>query len=186
MHYFVAVLIPPTCKNVEKEVKKLLKKHNGRKWDWYQLGGRWTGAYDGYDPSKDRKNWKKCDICGGTGERKDVAPEDFKKGYCNGCSPDKEFGCPTGTHVKWPTGWEPRKGDVAPVKIAKKKTLPHSIVTPDGKWLEADVDWHNYGKPTQKEWDKKKAAAVKEWKTTALSLFEKHKDYVAVIVDCHN
>jgi hypothetical protein len=41
------------------------------KWDWYTVGGRWTGflATNGYDPSKDENNIEDCDLCQGTGDR---------------------------------------------------------------------------------------------------------------------
>lgn len=191
MHYFVAVLVPNNEEdvNIEGEVASLLEDHgDGQKWDWYQIGGRWTGAYDGYNPAKDPKNWEKCDLCKGTGERKDLNPEDRRKGYCNGCSSSKEDGCPAGMRVKWPTEWKIHKGDIAPAKDAlKKKATPHSVVTPDGEWHEAEVDWDNYEKPTRAAWKKKTEAAEKKWfEKTVPTLFKKHKDCVAVVVDCHN
>ena len=30
-------------------------EENGGWWDWFQIGGRWTGFFDGYDPKKDPK-----------------------------------------------------------------------------------------------------------------------------------
>ena len=45
------------------------------KWDWWAVGGRWTGLFSDYDPSADVKNWSVCDLCGGTGTRTDQSPE---------------------------------------------------------------------------------------------------------------
>jgi hypothetical protein len=43
------------------------------KWDWWQIGGRWTGALtQDYDPTKDIENQEWCDLCGGTGNRPDI------------------------------------------------------------------------------------------------------------------
>lgn len=29
------------------------EESGGGFWDWYQIGGRWTGTFDGYDPDTD-------------------------------------------------------------------------------------------------------------------------------------
>jgi hypothetical protein len=40
------------------------------KWDWWTLGGRWTGIFKpSYSPYKDPANKKVCDICNGKGRR---------------------------------------------------------------------------------------------------------------------
>ena len=45
---------------------------NGR-WDWYQIGGRWTGALSegAYDPELAPENITSCSLCGGSGVRVD-------------------------------------------------------------------------------------------------------------------
>jgi len=44
--------------------------HNpNAKWDWYVVGGRWSGVLDTYDPKSEPLNWKICSICHGTGDR---------------------------------------------------------------------------------------------------------------------
>jgi len=58
---------------------------DGRVRDWYQLGGRWTGTLTGYDPYKDPSNLSTCEYCGGTGDRKDLTPPEWKK-ECKGCN----------------------------------------------------------------------------------------------------
>ena len=46
---------------------------DGSKWDWWSVGGRWTGSLDeGYDPYKDSRNMHECWLCKGTGKRSDV------------------------------------------------------------------------------------------------------------------
>lgn len=43
-----------------------------KKWDWWTIGGRWTGKLlIGYDPVNDIFNYEKCWICGGSGTRPD-------------------------------------------------------------------------------------------------------------------
>jgi len=70
-----------------------------KKWDWWTIGGRWTGKLlIGYDPSEDKDNYEKCWLCHNTGTRPDAnyAPDnDLRKpsraGHpvigkgCNGC-----------------------------------------------------------------------------------------------------
>src|SRR5438105_14919384 len=71
-------------------------------WDFYQIGGRWTGLFDGYDPEKDPKNIVKCDLCHGTGKRDDKigrkARERDPSYACNACGGK-------GERVTWPTQW---------------------------------------------------------------------------------
>ena len=58
MHYSNLVVIDKTD-DVEKAVESAMGPSSdggGGFWDWYQIGGRWTGALDGYDPEKDPAN----------------------------------------------------------------------------------------------------------------------------------
>jgi hypothetical protein len=51
-------------------------KRPASRWDWWVVGGRWTGLFSDYDPNTDIKNWSICNYCGGTGSRPglDVLP----------------------------------------------------------------------------------------------------------------
>lgn len=42
-----------------------------KKWDWWVIGGRYTGRMGTYDPEKDPHNYEPCIYCGGTGTRSD-------------------------------------------------------------------------------------------------------------------
>lgn len=55
---------------------------DGSRWDWWQIGGRWTGFLSGYDPAKDEANWSTCSRCNGTGKR----PDKEVANGCNGCA----------------------------------------------------------------------------------------------------
>lgn len=62
MHYYGLVFLPRSIERmgIESAVAKVMGRHdvdnqNGL-WDFYQVGGRWTGELDGYDPNKDPKN----------------------------------------------------------------------------------------------------------------------------------
>lgn len=35
-----------------------IQNHNGGFWDWWQIGGRWSGSHDGYNPEKNPRNNK--------------------------------------------------------------------------------------------------------------------------------
>lgn len=93
------------------EVVKVIDRTNPRKkWDWWSIGGRWTGKLTGYDPAKDMANYKACWICKSTGTRADTTYGEDQKwarqptaaGHpvigrgCNAC-----FG--TGWEMKFPT-----------------------------------------------------------------------------------
>jgi len=61
---------------------------DGSRWDWYQIGGRFTGSLDGYDPYTDPINMEVCNLCAGTGVRPDGLERfgaDWVKS-CNGCN----------------------------------------------------------------------------------------------------
>ena len=70
-------------------------------WDWYVVGGRWTGMLvPNYNAREDPANKEVCFICGGSGKR------NFKGEviHCNGCNG-------TGISVKWPTRYRKISGD---------------------------------------------------------------------------
>jgi len=80
-------------------------------WDWYQVGGRWTGVLSNYKPEDDPANVEQCFLCHGTGKRNDSLGRQARAanpGYtCNGCDGE-------GDSVKWPTQWRKHGGDVLP------------------------------------------------------------------------
>jgi hypothetical protein len=82
---------------------------DGSRWDWYQVGGRYTGTFDGYDPETDPANIVSCEICQGTGLRNDQLGRDHRllnpEYTCNGCDG-------AGQRVEWPTQWVEHAGDI--------------------------------------------------------------------------
>lgn len=184
-HYVVLVLLNDRCSKGCKSVESLIEKammpfcenNGGDKWDWYAIGGRWTGMLDPkYDPTKDPRNIETCQYCHGTGKRTDtVGAEEAawmkKCGGCNGCHG-------TGKVVKF--SLIPFDGDVKSVKDVlklKDDVIPLSIITPDGEWYEqGEMGWfacmsNNKGK--------------EKWRKEAKGLLKKFKDCTAVVVDCH-
>jgi hypothetical protein len=60
MHYAVLVVLDrrrSKGKTIPEEVEEMLKAYASGKYDWYQLGGRWTGVLSDYDPEKDPQNF---------------------------------------------------------------------------------------------------------------------------------
>lgn len=57
MHYSVLVVFSHEDEQVtESAVECVIHEAEGIHWDWFQIGGRWTGLFDGYDPEKDELN----------------------------------------------------------------------------------------------------------------------------------
>jgi hypothetical protein len=133
-------------------------------WDWWVVGGRWTGALTGYKPNEDPANRETCKLCGGSGDRAAYRNEARHLQHATGCN-----GClGTGIETKWPTDWKGHDGDVTPAANLNGGDWPSliaGVVTPDGEWhggLMAD-----YPKDKIRE------------------LVSAHPDATAIVVDCH-
>jgi len=191
MHYSNLVIVKrkgedvPEPFDLERAVEEAMGPHedSGGFWDWYQIGGRWTGTFDGYEPDKDPANQKPCEWCNATGHRTDSVgmanPELQAK--CNGCNG-------TGIKTEWPTQWAKHPGDVIPVDQLTEDHLKkfYRIVLPDGYGAHAHeryVPWAESGKAFQEQempplaWIKLKFGAKPEYEPDA--------EYVAVVVDNH-
>ena len=134
-------------------------------WDWWQVGGRWSGVLTGYDPEKDPRNHEPCRWCNATGKRRDMEVENG----CNGCSG-------TGTALKWPTQWVDTSENVViagSVDWDSGHRIPHAIVTPSGDWIEGP------------SWGADQASK-EAWKEEAKALLAKYAEHIVVMVDCHN
>jgi hypothetical protein len=176
MHYFCGVVVPvgTSYDQAHGLVSTAMAPHrewwddddSGGFWDYWVIGGRWTGALSEYDPYTDPANQEKCDLCHGTGYRDDdVATSCRATGAwasdygCNGCES-------TGTRVPWTL--QPFEGDVAPVTYALNARLPHTVLTPDGvfgsEWVVPDD----------------------ERKRIVRDALEAHRDKWIVVVDYHS
>jgi hypothetical protein len=104
-HLLITKLKPAT----DHEIERLVRRSRIDQ-DWWQVGGRWTGCLKpDYSPEKDERNWETCTQCNGTGTRRDAIAmaNNFKEGYCNGCSGHEKNTGRKGVRVKWPTEWAP-------------------------------------------------------------------------------
>lgn len=192
MHYANLVIVKRKGEGVDAElfdletaVAEVMGPHEeqGGFWDWYEIGGRWTGTLDGYEPDKDPANQEPCNLCNATGKRTDAVgqanPALLEK--CNGCDG-------TGIRTKWPTSWKRHDGDVMPVAQLTEDHLKkfYRIVLPDGYGAfahERYLPWKERGQcfveaemPTL-EWIQKRFGAKPE--------YEEDAEYVAVVVDNH-
>ncbi len=161
-------------------VIKCVKRTNpNRKWDWWVIGGRWTGTFINDDPTKNPKNYERCFICEGSGSRLDMTGVDWsRKGNemfpcigsgCNAC-----YG--SGMVLKHPPNFE-RSGDICPVAELKEDFTPFAFLTPEGEWIEkGQMGWFAC---VSNEKDKD------EWKDSCRKILDKYKDCIAVAVDCH-
>lgn len=128
MHMFALVAIPDDATDIEGAVTIAMAPYSeaidgeDAFWDWWQIGGRYSGRLDGYDPEADPANIETCFLCHGTGVRPDMVVANG----CNSCSG-------TGKAMKWSTEWAFHEGDVATAEHAiRTENLPYTIVTPDG------------------------------------------------------
>lgn len=149
------------------------------KWDWFEIGGRWnnsiktkSGAFcnsckiseidftpDERDMEMNRRFWEIV-----------VDKEPLKEG-------EKEPFCfYTEEYLK------KLYGDKETYALCKSTFLTHSILTPDGEWLEpGTMGWFGISSATSNE--------EREWQKSYQSIIEKfaeeNPDYVVTLVDCH-
>jgi len=188
MHYAVLVITDESeHETVAAAVESVLSRYENIEWDWFQIGGRWTGFFDGYDPEKDPANIKPCDICNATGTRSDEVgikngfttrkieeeghPRNGETGWCNGCNG-------TGKRVEWPTQWAMHDGDTIPIDqlTAEHLTKVHAVL-PDGwRWCSSE-EYIPWAEPLSAKFKAKDLPPLEWLKTTGTRV---------TIVDCHN
>lgn len=174
MHYHAEIYLKKNT-DIDMHIADMMNPHKERFfeeedkfvgwWDWYQVGGRWTGVHNPeYDPCEDPRNHEPCSVCGGTGYRTDVLGERnrFKEpSYtCNGCGEfDRESGkwrhgsLGKGLRVKWPSSFASASCDVMSLEDVRK-TSPdlncytlmvgedhyHKEIWDRNKWVKTDFD----------------------------------------------
>jgi hypothetical protein len=112
------IVVIPEDGDVEKLVGAAMNSHEAKTlgWDWFQIGGRWTGLFSEYEPDADPKNIVECRLCNGTGKRRDM----FVANGCNGCAGK-------GKHAVWPTDRRRHEGDVLTTAEALAKLTPERV-----------------------------------------------------------
>lgn len=129
-------------------------------WDWYVVGGRWTGVLaPDYDPAQDPANTERCPLCAGAG--------------CTSC--DR-----TGRRTKWPSEWAQTDVDVRPVATLDDVDLSqlfYAFVTPDGTWhAQGRMGWFGSSSDAMND---------EQWRTYVAELAAAHRSCTAIVVDCH-
>lgn len=191
MHYFGAAVVPAgtTRDEVEKVLADVLAPHQEQYdedteeyagvWDWYQVGGRWTGVWGEYDPHKDPRNVETCMVCGGSGTRAGGLERfgqewfDWSHG-CNGCMGE-------GTTVAWPTQWVDYDGDIIKVAALLRNPLrrPLTLFLPDGERRERET-YHPNSEPHFVQ------LPDEEWEQVLADALEPYRDHALVVVDYHS
>ena len=185
MHYFAAVLVPVGTEDIDEAVGAAMEPFNEEtaaedqgRWDWWQIGGRYTGRWSDYNPATDPANHESCRLCDGTGYRNDpvgVAHRERNPEYtCNGCGFGDHPG--NGVALKWPTQWVRYPGDVVRVAhlLDTEAATPYALLTPDG-WSERET-WTGGEFVETPDWDKAYRVALEQYRDT----------HLAVVVDYHN
>lgn len=152
------------------------------KWDWYQIGGRWTGLLDNeFSPKDDPANLTECRSCNGTGKISTRNITELKTLKVKTKVEHKERDCQrcdgTGKSLVWPTGYVKFDGDVKPVIDFPENTSPFAIVLPDGTWIEkGEMGW--FGMASNEKSDD-------DWDATVRTIWQEYSDCIGVVVDCH-
>lgn len=154
MHGHAEIVVKSPQGDIEKQIKRLLAKYEQGKhkngfWNWYQIGGEWTGAHcKDYSPENDERNIETCRVCGGTGFRDDWLSVNMRgenSGYtCNGCGIYQEDGkwiwrFGAGKTLMHPTEWVRFKGDIMDIKDINDDLGCHTLVC--GGDVYHDEEW---------------------------------------------
>lgn len=172
----MAVVLIPESVDVDRHVVEAMEpysEHTSRSgwWDWWQIGGRWTGIWsEDYDPHEDPANHQQCELCGGSGFRKDLGRK------CNGCGYGWSAATP-GIRLKWPTAWARHDGDVVSVKTLldhfDEWGHPFAFISPNSA-VEREA------------WDGKQFVPTEGFVLAYRQALEAHPDMFAVVVDYHS
>lgn len=155
MHYRVlAILEEPS---IDKLAELMEPYGDGREWDFYQIGGRYTGFLDGYAPEKDPRNLEPCQY-----HQSPDCP------HCKG----------TGSTVTWPTRWAPHIGDQIPVSQLTDVQVKGVYV------IVCSAGW--FARERYTPWEDGKAAFPKQPMPPLGWIQEAYAKGLAIVVDIHN
>ncbi len=171
MHY--RVLAVTTEVPTKEGVQELLDPYVNQHWDWFQIGGRYSGYLDGYDPTTNSENRELCQWCEATGVTtqavagKYPAYQPYVGETCPQCQGNKDM-------AKWPTQWVAHERDVMAVEHLIQAQLDgcFAVVTSSG-WFGGDAYL-----PWRKEPFQRQERPPLEW--------VREEGTWVVVVDCHN
>lgn len=178
------------------------------KWDWYTVGGRWTGENSEYEPVTDPENYESCSMCGGTGKRRDVVvalaggplPRFAQGGLDSLLGKDRgapwtteklqeyldETGCNgcggKGRSQLWPTKWKPASCDYGvPVMHIVKRIALNGGHRPFAV-VASDGRWHEKG---HMGWWGCVSGEKDAWPVECDRLLAEHAECIGMTYDCH-
>lgn len=142
MHYHLEMFIEgktacEVCKKIESILEPYCEhEHEDGFWDWFMIGGRWRGIHaPGHDPYKDESLIETCNLCNGTGVRKDMVVANG----CNGCMGK-------GKRTKWPTQWKQHESDVIKANKIDKSLSCHALYANGKFYFVEEWDGENIKK----------------------------------------
>jgi hypothetical protein len=187
MHFSVVIYLKEK-EEYENQVNDILESFKEH-YDWFQIGGRWSGNLGNSNPEDNPDNWETCSICNGTGMRNDELGKETRKenpAYtCNGCSTIDSNGNMVyqdpkhpGQRMKWPTQWEPAEDDIIPVSNLNPKADWYAMVV-EYDWIEKEF-WN----PNTEKYE----PIMKHAGKTIKEILDMYKitDGFLVQIDCHN
>lgn len=199
-HFAAVVLVPKDVLVLEERVAVLLEPYkeeeewgeDGTRWDWWQIGGRFTGTLSGYEWWKDEENYSKCKFCGGTGFTTQ-AVADIYPAYADGvgeaciqCNKELDGEAPPFPGKSANFQLMPHAGDVMPVSsidFDRMRFVPSALVTPDGEWHE-QVRYGMFAAELPNE-EGEEPKNQGQWAREFSGILAEHRDCLAVVVDCH-
>jgi len=143
MHYHCEIWLPEVLNysDATYKVERMLQNYHEESkrgfYDWYVIGGRYTGSHDNYNPQDDIKNITLCSICNGKGIRDNPPPSPALRG-CNGCSG-------TGTSTKY--SYVPHSEDVMEQDKVVDDLSCYTLIIAKGRWPKILHDFNDQVKP---------------------------------------
>lgn len=132
MHYHCEIWFPTRAEiksAIDKVMAPYCEEGSSKRafWDWYVIGGRWAGEHDGYKPWEDSRNYSICNLCNGTGMRKDVTTKNMALGTrgCNGCY---------GTGIKQNYNNCSYEGNIMSLSEVRDDIESYTLIIARGRW----------------------------------------------------
>lgn len=147
MHFHAELWVPETLNidDFESFINEAMAPYNedfheNGWWDWWQIGGRFSGLHEPeYNPEEDPRNIETCILCDGSGFRNDALGKEIRVNEpsytCNGCGTFDHSAKKwrhgkkgPGKRVKWPTQWVIADCDVIPLTNAPNELQAYTLV----------------------------------------------------------
>lgn len=160
----------------DKDGNELTTYNPKSKWDWYSIGGRWSGELRLKEEDEDRYSY--CD--GAKIKDIDFSPDKEKYDECYKWWKEKV----EGSDEEWDSFYKKsyfteRYRDAEEYATRSARFTTFALVTPDGEWHEqGEMGWFGCSTETPEE--------AREWDEQYISFIENaDPEYYFVMVDCH-